>query len=281
MTSASRSPGVSFNDPFPDHQSPDRATFEEAHNSSATCTFSATHDPILHGHLLQSKYRGAGFRNLGSKWRHVVLNIRTGELCIYQVEQDEGGGAGSGAGPTTFGKKIVGRSKRDSTASSSSEVAVNAKNRTKSELYFLPRDQQDQQSKGGRTSNSKAAALLVGSTLPQEADLTLRLPAGTWAIEDLVGNDTAFVVKYDLRSVELTGSTGKLQGDQDEELTLESNASVTKDRKAKIRSLKLGKKRRQQVDPASKQLKTLSFWTTMKTHRSGCRRSSPNSHRQQ
>ena len=142
---------------------------------------------------------------------------------------------------TTFGKKLVGRSKRDSTASSSSEVAVNAKNRTKSELYFLPRDQQDQQNKGGRTSNSKAAALLVGSTLPQEADLILRLPAGTWAIKDLVGNDTAFVVKYDLRSVELTGGTGKLQGDQDEELTLESNASVTKDRKAKIRSLKLGK----------------------------------------
>lgn len=236
MTSTSRSTGVSFaasNDPFPNHQSPpDRATFEDAHNSS-TSTPSATHDPILHGHLLQSKYRGAGLRNLGSKWRHVVLNIRTGELCIYQVEQDEGSGAGSGAG-LTLGKK-VGGSKRDSTASS--EVAISAKNRTKSELYFLPKDQ----NKGGRIGNSKAAALLVGSILPQEADLILCLPAGTWAIKDLMGNDTAFVVKYDLRSAELTGSN-EMQGDQDDELTLESNATAgTKSHTAKIRSLNLGK----------------------------------------
>ena len=177
------SSGVSSNDPFADHQSPDHATFEEAHHNSSSST-SATHDPILHGHLLQSKYRGAGFRNLGSKWRHVVLNIRTGELCLYQVEQDEGGGAAG---------------------------SVMAKNRTKSELYFLPRDNQ---SKGGRTSNSKAAAL-VGSNLPEESDLILRLPAGTWTIKDLVGNDTAYIVKYDLRSIEVPASRPSEQAAED------------------------------------------------------------------
>lgn len=162
-------------DPFPDHQPPpDRA--------AAASSASATHDPVLHGHLLHSKYRGAALRNIGSRWRHVVLNIRTGELCLYRVEQDESRG----------GRELP------------PEVSVNAKNRCKSELFYLPRKSQNSPSGGSKGKSNKAAALLVGSNLPHESELILRLPSGTWTIKDLVGNDTAFNVKYDLRSVEGT-----------------------------------------------------------------------------
>ena len=101
----------------------------------------------------------------------------------------------------------LGRKKKSASSLSSEAVAVNAKNRCKSELYFLPRGD------GNGSKSSKAAALLMGSPLPPESDLFLRLPRGTWHLKDLVGNDTAFVVKYDLRSVELPQSY--LRGDDD------------------------------------------------------------------
>lgn len=155
----------SSSDPFAE------ATSRNANNPSSTSATDtdgdggreSTHDPILHAHLLQSRYRGPA-RTIRAKWRHVVLNLRSGEIKIYRVES--AGGSKNKHNPN----------------------AINSKNRTKSELYFVPRHD---------SGTSKAATLV--STLPDEADLELSLPKGSWLMRDLVGNDMAFIIKYNLR----------------------------------------------------------------------------------